>query len=361
MEKKYKRWAISTVSLFALFLICVAGLVIWIDPFFHFHGPLEYINYNLFDERYQNDGIAKHFEYDALITGTSMTENFKTSELDSLFGTKSVKTSFAGGSYLETDEIVRTALENNPNLKMVVRSLDLNNIFWDKDDRGYNPNSYPTYLYDKNPLNDTKYIFNKTVVLNALQDIIGVDENGPFDMSFDRYSNWMDECPVGKDIVNASYARNSVVPAESQKKITDEELSKITASITQNYIETALANPTVDFYVFVPPYSIYYLDYYYLLGDLERLLQAHRCALELLAPIDNIHLFSFYDKLDTIKDINHYRDIGHFDETVNSKILVWMHDGVGELSKENVSDYCDKLYDYYMNLDFDAVYAELTR
>ena len=47
---------------------------------------------------------AKHFDYDAIITGTSMTENFLSSEFDSLFGVNSVKTTFSGASYKEINQ-----------------------------------------------------------------------------------------------------------------------------------------------------------------------------------------------------------------------------------------------------------------
>lgn len=76
------------------FLLCVSCIlgamgicVLRVDPFIHYHKPLTNAYfYPLDNQRSQNDGILKHFEYNALITGTSMTENFKTSELDELFG-----------------------------------------------------------------------------------------------------------------------------------------------------------------------------------------------------------------------------------------------------------------------------------
>lgn len=58
------------------------------DPYFHFQGTIEGLLYKLVNERYQNDGIIRHYTYDAIITGTSMAKNFKTSQMDALFGTK---------------------------------------------------------------------------------------------------------------------------------------------------------------------------------------------------------------------------------------------------------------------------------
>lgn len=49
---------------------------------YHYHAPLEDFAYLLDrnNERYQNYGILSHFSYDTIITGTSLTENFKSSE-----------------------------------------------------------------------------------------------------------------------------------------------------------------------------------------------------------------------------------------------------------------------------------------
>ena len=75
------------------------------------------------NERSQNNGISKHFNYDALITGTSMTENFKCSEMDSIFGTNSIKVPFSGGTYKEINDNVRVGLKNNSELRIVVWGL----------------------------------------------------------------------------------------------------------------------------------------------------------------------------------------------------------------------------------------------
>ena len=91
MEMKAKKWFLSCMSVLAGSILIML-LVFWIfDPYFHYHKPFSFISYRLYDERYINDGISRHFDYDAIITGTSMAQNFKTSEVDALFGVESVK------------------------------------------------------------------------------------------------------------------------------------------------------------------------------------------------------------------------------------------------------------------------------
>ena len=90
-EKKYFKILIFLIT---LFLIIIGGIVIIIDPYFHYHKPLKFLSYRLENQRYINDGIGRQFEYDYVITGSSMTENFKNSLFKKLFNCNSIKVPF---------------------------------------------------------------------------------------------------------------------------------------------------------------------------------------------------------------------------------------------------------------------------
>lgn len=150
------------VAIILIPLILFVAFVAIVDPFFHYHGPLKGVAYTISEERYQNNGIVRHFDYEAMITGSSETQNFLASEFAGMWGVETIKTSFAGGTFKEVNDLVKVALKSNPNCKYVLRSFDLNLLNMDKDTLGYD--EYPTYLYDRNPFNDYQYIFNKKVV-----------------------------------------------------------------------------------------------------------------------------------------------------------------------------------------------------
>ena len=144
-DMRYGRWLWFTVGAVLAMLVMLGGLVVWVDPFFHYHKPLEHLAYPIDSERYQNDGISRNFTYDAVLTGTSMMENFKASRFDSLFGVSSVKIPYAGGYYKEVDQAVKRALSYNPQVKVVCRSLDRSFLFYQKDQQ--NPAApSPDYL-----------------------------------------------------------------------------------------------------------------------------------------------------------------------------------------------------------------------
>ena len=46
--KRFKKWILSIVSFTLILLILAAALVIWVDPFFQYHAPLEGFPYLVF-------------------------------------------------------------------------------------------------------------------------------------------------------------------------------------------------------------------------------------------------------------------------------------------------------------------------
>ena len=49
-----KKWLIGFFALIAAGMVAVAGLIIYVDPFFHYHKPWPQFFYKLNTERYQN-------------------------------------------------------------------------------------------------------------------------------------------------------------------------------------------------------------------------------------------------------------------------------------------------------------------
>ena len=60
-DHKAKHWFYSAVALLTVLLIGMAAIVIIVDPYFHYHKPLSFLSYRIYEERYVNDGISRHF------------------------------------------------------------------------------------------------------------------------------------------------------------------------------------------------------------------------------------------------------------------------------------------------------------
>ena len=342
------------ILVYILGMVLVGVSVIIIDPFFHYHMPIDGINYFLNKERYQNDGILKNFKYDAIITGTSMAENCKKSLVDDLFGVNSVKTCFMGASYREISENIYTAIENNSNLKLVIRAVDLDSIICD----AYQKDSlfeYPTFLYDNNPFNDVEYLFNLTVMGYVACDLKMTFKNEE-STSFDYYSSWDDEYEYGKKEVLGSYTRPNL--ADANNTLTDDEIQMIIDNVQINIIDLANDNPDISFYIWIPPYSICYYDIEKRRGRLNEVLDSLEIELNMLVNVDNIKVFCFMDEYDIVTDLSNYKDIAHYKGDINSIIMRAMKNEEHLITNDNIADKMEELRTFYNNYDYESIYID---
>lgn len=339
------------------FVICslCAALTVFVDPYFHYHAPLSGKNYIMKEQRYINDGIVKNYDYDAMILGSSMTECFRTSVMDSLWNCRSIKVPFSGGSFCEVGDLERVALSNNPNLKIVVRGLDCNRFFNGKDERDYEEDSYPTYLYDNNYLNDVKYVFSKNAIIDSMLIMMQRGEASK-PSSFDTYSNWNYDYAFGKDAILSAYDRNAFTPPEIDEELTEEDKKTIYENITQNVTDIADDYPDTEFYVYYTPYSIFYLDFFNRNGVLKKQIQAEEYITSLLLEHKNIHVYSFYMEHNLIENPDNYRDLAHHGQDMSDRLLKLLYEKEGEITKENYTQYYEELNDYYSSFDFDSLF-----
>ena len=347
-----KKWCISFIAAFLAFILLFGGLTIAADPFFHYHKPLSFLSYYMpdRDERYLNDGIVKHFDYDSIITGTSMTQNFRASEFDELFKAHCVKVPLSGASYREINELLIRAFAADKDIRIVLRGLDYGLISAAPDEMLME--KYPDYIYDDSILNDAEYVLNKEVfTLATFLDVIWYTARGGRTTTFDEYGNWNDHVTFGREAALSEYSREAkqaIVPYTPLD----------TGNLEQNVISLAAAHPETDFYLFFTPASILIFDEMNQKGTLENQLKWEKEAIELMLPYDNIHLYSFFDEFDMITDLDNYKDKNHYREEINSYILSCISSGEHELTQDNYEEYCDRMWDFYTSYDYDSIFSD---
>ncbi len=333
-----------------LALACFAGITIYVDPLFHYHAPLERFQYPLYDERYMNDGITRNFDYNAIITGSSMTENFKTSLFDDAFGTNAIKVPFSGGSYKEINDMLVKAFDRNDNIAYVMRSLDSTMLIADKDAMDYT--DYPSYLYDDNLFNDVSYVLNKDVLFTFTDYVFTYNKLGGITTSFDTYKNWSGNYLYDGEKLRTEYQRREL--SDTIYEFTQEDLDMLTANLEQNVLTLVRENPDTQFYLFIPPYSILAWDDWNRLGHLDRVLDAHEKSIEILLEYDNVHLYSYFDNPAIICNLNLYIDSLHYDQQVSDYIIHSMAAEEGLLTKDNYKQYMATIREFYQNFDYDT-------
>ncbi len=351
MDKK--KWLIVFgIEAFVL-LFGISFMVAFVDPYFHYHKPISSMFYQLDNQRSQNDGIIKQFDYDSIITGTSMCENFKASEFDALFQAQSVKICFSGGSYKEINDNLNRALNSGREIKYVLRCIDYMKLIEDKDHMPTNLGEHPTYLYDQDPWNDIKYLLNKEVVFNVcipmLTDSYLHGKRGGI-TSFDEYSNWNKEVVFGKESVLGN--RKGYTKSLKEKLFTWDDHEIVKGTIKQNVTELAESHPETTFFYFFPPYSIAYWGDLYENGGLNRQIEAEREAIKQILECENIKLYSFNDCWDIVLNLDNYKDNIHYGEWINTEILHMIRNDIGLLTKDNYEEYIEREREFYLDYNY---------
>lgn len=349
MKYNSKSWCILCISIVLAVLFVFAVFTAFIDPFFHYHAPLEQFSYPLDNQRYQNDGIVRHFDYDALITGTSMTENFRNTELDALFGVNSVKVSYSGGTFPELSANLEQAFEHNPDIQLVLFCIDewfLSSgrelIQADGD--------YPVYLYDDNPFNDVEYLLNREVFWKNTLQVLAHTQKGLPTTSFDVYGSWV--YPYDAENVLSHYNR----PEQQEPlPLTEEDTARLRDTLSNTLVKLAQSHPDTQFIVYFPPYSILTWDQGIREGLFPRNIGLYTLASEILLQEENIQLFSFHTDFDTITDLNHYRDVVHHSDKINSLLLQRFHSGEYRLTLDNYQQHWQEVHAFYQSYDYDAL------
>lgn len=352
-----KKWLALFGVLFSLLLGGLAGLVIYIDPFFHYHAPLKNWYYMINNERFQNDGIIRNFDYDTVVTGTSMTENFKISEVNRMWNCKAVKTTFSGASYKELNDNLEKAYSTGHKLKYVIRGIDLSHMTLPADCMRTDLGVFPDYLYNDYYYDDVQYLLNKDVLCGYIGRMVDHKFRGGKGgmTSFDVYANWNKRFKFGKEYIFGS--RKEYKKPKFQKPFTEEDRRLVRETVNQNIIKLAQAHPETTFYYFISPYSMASWGVEWERGSLNKQLEIEAEAIKLMLECDNIKLFSFALNKGIVADLNNYKDYNHYGEHINSQILVCMRNNRWRLTKKNYQGYVNKRKEFLTNFDYNSLFA----
>lgn len=333
-------------------LAALAGVTMLVDPFLHYHRGLSFLQYPLQHERYQNDGIARHYEYDSIITGTSMSQNFKTSEFDRYFNAAAIKIANSGASFRESSENIRNAISHRPEVVNVLCSFDSSRLSYAADENEYD--EYPMYLYNDNPFDDVNYLLNKEVIPKTIA-VINYTRAGNRTPTMDEYGNWSSFKTFGKEAVLASF--QLLDETDEELELTQEEVRRIQENVGVNFLKLAEDHPNVTFYLFFPPYSICYWEALVRTGQLNYALEAQKTAVRVLFPAENVRVYDFSFRTDITGNLDNYSDTIHYGEWINSEILRMISAGEGLLTKDNLEEYYDMVGNLYREYDY-SLYKE---
>lgn len=327
MEKNFmKSFLIRSLVL----LTVIAGAVLLFDPFFQYHKPLRGLKAVLTDKEYQCVGTLGTFDYDSIILGSSVAENNYNAWFNEGFDCNVVKAIRSYGATADLCYLLDIAFENQ-DLKYVFYSMDTSSLNAEPETT-YELTGCPMYLYDKNYLNDIKYLMNKSVLFEKIPYMIAQSTIGDYDEN-DSY-NWAHWKEFNEDMILGLYIRKPSVAPMKEETHYEEQLRGNLDLLT----EQIKAHPETQFIIFFPPYSMFFWDNLYRNGELEAYLYNMKEAMEELLDYANVEIHYFQNDIDTISNLELYMDILHFSPEVNYLMYEKLVSGGDRVTEENYEE-----------------------
>jgi len=309
-----------------LLSVCVLAVVIF-DPFFQYHKPLKGLKAVLTDKEYQCVGSLKTFDYDSVIAGSSVSENYNNGWFDQGFGCRSIKAIRSYGATADLCYLLDIAFAHQ-DLKYVFYNLDPSALVADPETT-YELTGCPMYLYDDNYVNDVEYWLNKGVLMEKIPYMIANSVMGDYDEN--NSYNWARWKQFNSDMILGLYIRKPSIsemkPENYYEDLLRENLKLLTGRIS--------SHPETEFYVFIPPYSMLWWDNIYREGDTEAYLYNMEQAMKTLLGFKNVKLFYFQNDREIITDLENYMDILHFSPEINHYICDSLINGRHQINSEN--------------------------
>lgn len=347
MEKNFYKIAILFI---VIILLIIASINYIIDPFFNYHKN-DNLKPVIYGEMYQNSGMAKYFEYDTLITGTSMTEGFVQSWFSTKYNCNAIKLPYAGGNMKDFEMLFDNAYSSNNQIKNIFFGLDVYTML---TEYGTTRFEYEKYQISNNPFYDVEYLLNNNILFNyTLQSYI-IGTSNSYNYNPDNNYVWEKYSNYGKEIVLESYSRPEINENEdSSYEMFEDENFELNLKSLCYFIEN---HPETTYYIFFPPYSILYWDSSVRTACVGTHLGALYKATQHLLKYDNVKLYGFIMNEDIITNLDNYKDYTHYKQDINRYMLESFDTSNDEITIENYQQKFEDFEELIYNYNYDKIF-----
>ena len=304
-----RRWLKAFLLITLALVLLLASLMYIVDPFFQFRVR---DNSYMLNPRYVNAGLIKNYDYDTLIIGSSVTQNFDMDLFREELGVKPLHVSMGGLSPLETAEMLALAAETGRAEQYYI-GLDLH---------CYNvsplaSNNLP-YLFRDDPLSTARYLLSYEAWFRFLPvnmgflalNCAGISLPPKFSQScsIDMLANWENDYSFGEQLVLENYLNDSYAVSEVETEGLRERLE-----YNFDMVFDSIAGFEEDVTFFFPPYSMLYWhdisEYMDIFLDAKASFIARAEALGC-----TVYDFQYIPQC---MDLNYYKDSSHYSGELN--------------------------------------------
>ena len=309
MLKTAKRWALFTLTACALTMLACVMTVYIVDPFEQYRESSILPLYD--QESYNNPGIAKNYDYNAVILGTSMIEMSNPSVIDECFGVSSVKLPMRGSHTAQMgwqlEHVYRTH-----DLDLAILAVDAYSLMGPPDDM----EEIYDYLWNDSLIDDVNYLLNRDVLLVKVPRMLK-NMGKPTDTKRDDMYKWTDVTFAAKSVYDAIGGPKEQVDMQPA----DSRIERSTENIERHLKAHIAAHPETTFKIYMPPYSV---GYWYLMtrgGLAEQQYRSRARVCEFLLQYPNVEVYDFSSRVEWITDLDEYFDYSHHSSAISDNIM----------------------------------------
>ncbi|MEQ2528576.1 hypothetical protein WMO40_17975 [Bacillaceae bacterium CLA-AA-H227] len=313
---EYRKFILCFVITTMTFVSIYSYFIFKKDPigYYNLQENSEYYYYNA---RYQIPAFIKNLEYDTVIIGPSMSQNFDEDKINLIFEVESYNASLSAASAKEQNYIYNLSSSSHPKLKQVFWELNFDSLYGSVDRVNEDSGEFPTYLYNKNKMDDLKYLFSYYAG-EALHDKIEAEKGEA-----------LKQTPYG--IYKFGKGVPHLIPEQyrNEKAVSNENpvpegvgFKDMKANFDENIYPILKGNPNQNFKLYYTPYSILYHIFNYNRSKqafIDRLL-LKEYIFERVKELKNVQIYDFQTERKITFNLNHYVDNSHYFAYIND----WM-------------------------------------
>lgn len=307
-----RRFVISFIAVFGALFLFWTLLVFWVDPYIYYHRGWGLKNVYS-NSRARIPGVLRNFEYDTVLFGSSMCQNFKRSDIDKALHVKSVKATSAGLTSDWLDRYLETAWRyRGDKLTRCVIGIDIFSFAKKSSNRNY------LYLYEDR-LFPCEYFYSADTA-EAIADVFITNISGPF--------NKISRHQLNADLMFANKPRFKYNREVLEKDVRNQKEGPVMPDekVTMKNFERHLfvhvrKHPEIRFDLFLPPYNIYLWCLLREQGKLETYLKLRDAFARMAAKYPNVRVYDFQAEFDIVCSLDVYMDVTHYAPPINTVIV----------------------------------------
>ncbi|RLA77539.1 MAG: hypothetical protein DRG78_17215 [Epsilonproteobacteria bacterium] len=288
---------------------------------------------------YLNAGLIKNYNYDSVVIGSSMTQNFIINDIHTILEYKKpIKLPIAGGTIIEHYTVLESAIKSKK-VKNVLLGLDVFSL-------KTSTNRLPAYLYDYNIFNDYLYLVSIDTLKRSLlypflhYTIKATHPRMNYNLMFQWQHNFKENDFNATKVINN--IKKKSINLDSQKD-QDNLLKDRISNVDKFLVPLVKNNPNINYIIFYPPYSILTYSKMEEDGSLDGFIETKKYIFQKLHKYNNIKLFDFQVANNITHNLNNYKDMTHYHQKINTWMLEKIKQNQFLITKDNIEKYSIEL------------------